>query len=377
MGRRVLAMPVAVLLASCTVANDPVDFPFDSYDYATEHVRLGISFPPLNGEEEYRFTFDRMTELSMDRLRFDIHWDSIEPTEGDRRWDSLGFRLDTLTSRGYELFCTIDLKSFPPWFAALDSDARLSAFGTFVQELLAGYGDKIHLLQFGNEWNWEIDSYLNGDLDQFIALADLMAAETLLLSPGERPEVVLVSPSTAGLAALAFSQGRIPNVFFGDQPLYTQAELDAFDKSAYLEKVNRIFTEIRFEVIDLHLYAEYWLWETYRDAAIHALRDSGMSGSYPIVASEFGGPHHSMESLDQETQADRIVSYIRTIDDLGIREAYFFTLVEHLTRDREYWNSYLVDSNLNKTLGFEVVRRFGEAAMRGDLSRRRSHRRYP
>jgi hypothetical protein len=353
---------ILLFTTCCSVTTSSTDFPYNSYDYSTSQITLGISFPPVNGAEQYQLTFDSMSELSMDRMRMDVHWSYIEPTQGNRDWLSLANRLNILTTQGHKVFLTIDLKSFPTWFGSLDATAQQNSLRTFVQEMLNNYKHQISYLQFGNEWNWEVKDHFNGNLTQFIALGDIVYHETVSYD-APRPEVVLASLSTAGLSALAISQDRITNVYFNEVPLYTQAEIDGLDKPGYLLQVNEVFGGIRFESIDLHLYADYWNWGIYLDALGQALTAAGKSNIYPIIASEFGGVHPVMESLDQITQADRIVSYIHTLDNLNIRDAYFFKLVENPVHDTEFWNSYLIEYNgLKKTIGYEVLRRFGLAA---------------
>jgi hypothetical protein len=336
-------------------------FPFGFYRYDTQQLRLGISFPPLNGEEQLQFTFERMDELSMDRLRFDIHWNWIEVTRGNRQWSALQSRLTLLNERGFRLFCTIDLKFFPEWFFLLNEQDQRDAFQAFIQDLLGRFGDQIHFLQLGNEWNWEVAAHFQGRLDQFITLAALLAKTTETL-PDPRPEIVLGSLSIGGLQALAFAQNRIDNVFFAGKPLYRQEDLAAFDKETFLEEVHQVFGGIPFDVIDLHFYADFWMWGTYLEAVKQVLREAGIAEEMPVIASEFGGPHPLMESLRQETQAHRTVSYVHTLDQLGIQEAYFFKLVQNPTQEQEFWNSYLFDLQLSPTLAYEVLRRFGEAS---------------
>jgi len=308
-------------------------FPYASYDFSTDQLILGLSFPPIIGLEQYQYTFESMEDLSMDRLRFDIHWDYIEAGQGSRDWSSLADRLSLLTNEGYKVFTTIDLKSFPAWFFTLNDTAQQDALRSFVQELLANFKDQISFLQFGNEWNWEVETHFNNDLAQFVALA--------------------------------LSQGRMKNVYFDETPLFSQEEIDDFDKAACLNQVDQLSTSVRFEALDLHFYADFWDWDIYLDALEQALQDAGHTESYPVIASEFGGAHPELESLDEAFQADRFVSYVHTLDNIGVREAYFFKLVENPEHSTEFWNSFLVDSKLHKTAGYEVIRRFGvEAAER-------------
>ena len=125
---------------------DDVEFPYESYDYPTSNITLGISFPPMSNADQYQFAFDKMSDLNMNRLRLDIHWNTIESTQGTRVWSGLQTRLDAIAAQGYKAFLTIDLKSFPVWFASVNETNQQSVFRNFVHELLANFKDKIKLL---------------------------------------------------------------------------------------------------------------------------------------------------------------------------------------------------------------------------------------
>lgn len=196
----------------------------------------------------------------------------------------------------------------------------------------------------------------------YIALGDIVYDEATQVS-GQRPEVGLAPLSTEGLSAVAISQNSMGNVYFDGKPLYTQAQLEGFDKQGYLDQVKSVLSGIRFESIDIHLYADYWGWEIYIDALKRALTDAGKPPNFPLITGEFGGAHPVLGSLDEVMQAKCIISYVHTMDDLQIRDAYFFKLVEKPNHDNQFWNSYLIKYNsLKKTIGYEVLRRFGLAA---------------
>ncbi len=123
---------------------------------------------------------------------------------------------------------------------------------------------------------------------------------------------------------------------------------------------HNIVSNVNFEAIDLHFYDEFWNWGIYLVSISQLITETGKDPvAYPVIASEFGGPYPVFESNDAASRAKSLISYVQTLDALGIKDALFFKLVEESTAPIAHPNSFLLDEDLNKTLRYEVMRRFG------------------
>ncbi len=339
-------------------------FPYDDYDYSLDSLNIGIAFPPTGNQEELEFTQTHLEVLSMDRIRIGQAWKLREPENDNFYWVPLERRLDYFSSKGIEVFLTLDIKDFPDWMAGFSPSWRQVQFQEYVSILLTNYGNQIDYIQFGNEWNWEVESYLNADFGEFIAFSNILYSEVQSLPAGDRPMVSLGSIAIGGLRFIAIYQGKMDNVYFEGEAIYTEDEINEIlangdDANTILEEV---LGQCNFDMIDIHLYDDYWNWDIYKQAYSDALLNTGKNpDDYIFIASEFGGPHPEIEGTDPYLQAERVVSYVHTLDEINIRDAYFFKLVES-TGDNlpVHPNSYLIDASLKSNFAYEVMRRFGE-----------------
>ena len=114
--------------------------------------------------------------------------------------ESLTLEAEEENPEFYEVFITLEMKDMPAWLESLGDGEREAEFREYVTAFLGRYGDDVEFIQFGNEWNWEIDRYFNGDDAEFIRFANLLYAQVMELSPP--PESVGAHPGhrTAGAA---------------------------------------------------------------------------------------------------------------------------------------------------------------------------------
>jgi hypothetical protein len=355
----ILSLAIMLLAAGCR------HFPFDAYDYTFNNLTLGMAFPPDADGSQRSFSRARLAELNIKHVRIIQNWSLREPVDDAFNWQPLEDRLQWYAAQGISVLVTLDLEEFPDWTDSLAQAEKTVEFGEFVSSLLALYGDRIDVLQVGNEWNWETDTYLAGDTSFYIALNNAAYNAVQAAPPDHRPVFALGSLSIGGLRSVAFHLGLITNVWFDGTPLYSQDEITAVHpaiEAAYARVIN-VLSGCSFQAVDLHFYDEYWNWSLYCQAIDTCLENAGKSSSaYEVIASEFGGPQPELEGTSRTLQADRVVSYIHTLDDIGVSRAYFFKLVEGGEADHP--NSFLIDSSLNTTEAYEVMRRFGAANQR-------------
>ena len=174
-----------------------------------------------------------------------------------------------------------------------------------------------------------------------------------------RPIVVLGSISIGGLRALAFNQDRIENVYFDKEKLYSSDDISQYEPMIIKtsERTSKILKECKYDIIDIHLYDDYWNWHHYVNAINHISDEVDI----PIIVSEFGGPDPDMEPQDDKYRANQLYYYVKTLEDINIEIAYYFKLHEHTSRDTIFHPySYLIDRDGNTTETYETLRKFGE-----------------
>ncbi len=336
-------------------------------DYRLTRLVRGVAFPP-NGTAEYRiFSIEQMDALNLDWYRINQSWADREPIDDSFNWAPLTNRLNDFRTAGKKVLITLDLKGLPDWwFALADNATRVSKFSAYCSALLAEYAGQIELIQFGNEWNWEIDTYLPADdADQlYIDMANALYAAVQARSEADRPKVVLGSVSIDALRFISYAAGNIENVYFSQGTAYTDAELAdyAANKSTYLKRLEKIVGTTNFDYVDLHLYDEYWNWSQYLADYQDLIAATGKTPEdYSYIASEFGGPEPDLEPSDADTARQRLVQYIQTLDGMGINIALYFKLVEGGGDGVSHPNSYLIDSSLTPNSRYQVMEDFGRA----------------
>ncbi len=340
-----------VALAGCSAAGP------DEPTLAPEGLSLGVAFPPSASADERAFTTSRLDALCAPHVRFGQRWVLREPERDRWVWGPLDDRLSGFAAAGVQVFLTLELKGMPGWLAALSPEEREAEFRQYVRALLERAGSRLAAVQFGNEWNWEVDRYLGGDTDAFVRLAAVLSQEVGRLPEAERPDVVLGSLSIDGLRALAFAQGRIDNVVFDGQPLYSDDQLaEARAASAELQaRYRAVFGGVEADAVDLHLYDDVWNWPLYREAVEQSLREVGKRPEdVAFVVSEFGGPHPTLEPGGEAFRAERVRQYVSALGEMDIDRAYYFKLVEEPGADIAHPNSFLVAADGESTEAFDA-----------------------
>ena len=342
-----------LLLGACSSSAPPPADPLPA-------LPLGIAFPPVGDAEQRAFTVDQLDALGVRHVRIGQRWAFREPERDAYNWGPLEARIASLSAAGVNVFLTLELKGWPEWLEALPPAEREAEFREYVRDLLARVGAGLEWVQFGNEWNWEVDRYAGGDLGTYVRYANILHDEVERRAASERPGVVLGSVSIGGLHGLALLQGRIDNVVFEGGPLYSPQEIAEAEREgpAALAAFRTVAGEIRYDAVDLHLYDDVWNWPAYRDAMEHLLAESGRDpDAFAYLVSEFGGPHPSLEPAGEAFAAERVEAYVRTLADMDVERAFFFQLVEEPGAEIAHPNSFLVDRDLRRTASFDVIAR--------------------
>ncbi len=290
-------------------------------------IRAGFSFPPFANERQRAFTFEKMEELSIDRLRIAIDWRDREPEQGSFFWEPMDKRMQAAKDHNIKVFLTIASVG-PPW--AVGKQPNLfneDALATFFTEILTRY-DSIHMIQFGNEWEAGSDGYTDWpSIQKFVHYTNMLYDEVQRLCP--QTKVVL-----GGITRLyPIHELRMQNAFtldlsqlqltkhWSQEKLLQRIERDEEEYKALNIKAHAeyVFEHANYDVLDIHLYDDGENWEAYL---------SIVPKEVPIVVSEFGGPSSEFERTDPSYHATRMEAYLDAIEKLPITEAYYFKLVD-------------------------------------------------
>jgi len=328
-------------------------------NYELNKLILGLSYVPDSNDEYRKNTLTHLEALNINKVRMGQNWRLREPIMGEYYMQPVVDRLNFYADNNIDVLMTIDTKSIPEWARELDRKTFITSYRDFIKTMLNEYGQHISYIQFGNEWDWEIDKYLDGDTSLFIEMNNILYDEVMTMGYENRPIVVLGSISIGGLRALAFNQDRIENVYFDKEKLYSSDDISQYEPMIIKtsERTSKILKECKYDIIDIHLYDDYWNWHHYVNAINHISDEVDI----PIIVSEFGGPDPDMEPQDDKYRANQLYYYVKTLEDINIEIAYYFKLHEHTSRDTIFHPySYLIDRDGNTTETYETLRKFGE-----------------
>lgn len=366
-----LVLIITIQLSCTTGLSDSFDY--EKYNYTTDSLELGIAFPNSTNLEALNSSIAYMQTLGINWTRIGEHWNYREATKDTYTWTPLETRLTQYNNANIKVLLTIETHEWPSWLglddatSTRDETETLAEFREYIADLLALYADKIERIQVGNEYDWEIDTYFNGKEEAYIAYCNILYEEVQKLPLADRPDVVLGSIAGAGSAALALDQNLISSIHIGEIEVYQTTIADYLNlptENRMTYRIENVLANANFDYLDFHLYDDYEQWPLYLTAYKQALTNTGKA-DMDIIVSEFGGPYpESLYSIfggepAESLLAEKLVSYVHTLDDMDILEAYFFKL-NQTNSGQAHPDSYLVTSNDRKTFSFEVLRRFGE-----------------
>ncbi|PCJ57244.1 MAG: hypothetical protein COA73_11000 [Candidatus Hydrogenedentota bacterium] len=336
-------MTVLVLVVQTLPALAQADRVFDGSDNTNRNeassnavvgtVELGLSFPPMADSSQLVFTQQEMTNLGVSLLRFDERWADREPTEDAYNWAPLDARMQFIANNGYTAMMTI-VANGPAWACSGVSNPQSCVntdnndFKQYIEDLLQRYPNQLAKIQYGNEWTtpfWYVGSEV-----EFVVVANILYTAVQTYSP--QTEVVLGGISIGGLRLAAACNGYLAGETLCVEG--TTFNVDAFQATEcgmpanadQLTRLDYVFQNANYDLVDLHLYDDPEYWSQYVAAVNDLYNDVNPK---PIIISEFGGPDLLCETYSDQYQADRLEVYILKIaNDLNVREAYFFRLVQ-------------------------------------------------
>ncbi len=286
---------------------------------------LGISFPPVADADQRAFTAPLLEELGVTHIRIGENWANREPENDRFNWAPLDGRIEWAEKYGLEVLLTIQSNG-PEWACAASNEKSCvygdyAEFQAYVEALFQRYANRISKVQFGNEWQTEW--WYLGTAEQFTEASNIVYRAARDYSP--QTVMVLGGFTTISLRGLAACAGLVDSVYDDGGNLYDDKFFTTYCQSAEFRKgvdrITYVLEHAQYDELDIHLYDDAEKWPIYVEHFSSLVNQ-------PIIVTEFGGPNVNMEPRSESYQAERLARYIRTIDELGIEEAYFFKLVE-------------------------------------------------
>lgn len=312
---------------SCSPRNQ-TPFVLPSGDYSLSHTELCMSFPPVSDPAQMEFTRTNLANLEVTKFRMGESWALREPEQGNFTWTSLSNRIFFAATNGLSIWMTVDSVA-PVWASSAVSnehgavpmnDSDFSNYVNLLFSLFPNFADKV---QFGNEW--ASDYWFPGTAEDFVRLNNIVYDAVKTHSP--ESEFVLGGFACGILRFLAAWDGTVSEFYdidgiFYDADAIAEA-LISEDATNMINRINTVLSNAHYDSLDIHFYDDVENWPLYYTAFTNHLPDQKT-----VYVSEFGGPNLSYENVTDQYQADRLYLYLRTIDDLGVPEAYFFKMVQ-------------------------------------------------
>ena len=316
----------------------------------------GIPFPPVSTAEQRAFTAPVLQELGMKHIRFAEEWAFREPQQGQFNWSPLDKRLAWAEAEELQVLLTVQANA-PDWACTGAQNEKscvfdTAAFSVYINALLQRYANRLHKIQFGNEW--QTSFWYAGTAADFIAANNILYEAVAAHSPATK--VVLGGFTTISARFLtACATADFPFSFYNDEgDLFDKQNLPQLCQTAEFaaanERIEQVMQQAQYDELDLHLYDDAEQWPLY----VQHMRSLS---SKPIIVTEFGGPNINFEPATEAYQAERTQVYLATLADLPIEEAYYFRLVEG-SENPAHATTGLFDTDLEKKENLEVLKGF-------------------
>lgn len=298
----------------------------------TENDFFGISFPPVKNQKELDFTFTKLQDLGIGKVRFETNWKFREPKRGEFNWDPLDRRIDFFNEHKISVLLTI-ASDGPEWACGERNEESCvfkskEDFRKFISMLAKRYANRIDRIQFGNEWEMKFV----GSAEEYIEYSDIVYEEVKRNSPQTQFVLGGLTRSAVLYEELCLNETKLDFSKLELLENKTSDEMFSFMKKRMCEKsrdkyeiayraTNFVLEKARYDLVDLHLYDDAENWQVY----VERLKKRTKK---PLIVSEFGGPSPDFEIYSDEYQAKRMEVYIKTMQKLSIEEAYYFKLVD-------------------------------------------------
>ena len=356
----IIGIIVCIILLTLSFKSNSME-PSVSSVYHLQNIKLGISFPPVRNQEQLIFSNDKIRDLNVNHIRFAENWKHREPINNQFDWTALDTRINFFHDRSINFILTIQSDG-PDWVKnnsssnnkksiAFNKDNNVE-FVNYLEKLLQRYRGKIKEIQFGNEWqsNW----WYSGSKEEFARTQNLFYTTVKNVDP--KISVILGGFSIDALRALAASQGLIEKYRNDEGELIDSIKINKLLKTQkakkYLSRINYVLENSRYDVIDIHLYDDPENWKYYL-ASIKSIK-----AGIPVIVSEFGGPNTKWINYSDSLHEKELVRYIKALDNMNIKYALYFELVE--SRYANHEKSGLINKQLKNKPGYYKFKKITE-----------------
>jgi len=325
-------------------------------DTCLTNLTLGISFPPVANNTERTYTKIHLDTLGVTKIRFAENWALREPVKGNFNWAPLDDRINWAYNNDYEILLTIQSIA-PNWACSSVQNGQSCVFDDnndfkkYIDSLLTRYSGKIAKIQFGNEW--QSDFWYAGNAENFIAANNVLFNSVQIHSPFTK--VVLGGFTTISLRFLAGCNGVVSSFYDDDGIFYDSTYLITNCPTPLIQNVrNRIDSVLQlaqYDMLDLHFYDDAEQWDEYYINFSDTI-------TKPIIVSEFGGPNMNYETYSDSYQTNRLYLYIKKLDSLQLKEAYFFKLIEGTSNPAHSTSGLISDTTLIEKSSYYLFKSF-------------------
>lgn len=332
-------------------------------------TNFGISYPPINDQMQLNISKIHLQNLKVNIIRFSVHWKFIEKSKGKFGWQDFDKKMNWVQENNLLLLLTIEPDG--PDFVCRKLRNENSCvyennedLKNFVRILLKRYPDQIAKIQFGNEML--SSSFYIGDEREYVLANNIVYETAKEVSP--TIPVVLGGFSTGVLRRFAACEQDKKFPLYYKGKVLVASDVDELCEKNWVKEENDnvlyILKNADYDVVDIHLYddVEYW------DVLYNSIQ--AKVPGFPIIVSEFGGPivydcnsdlsscklgpTETENMYSDQYHASRVEEYMIVINDLEIREAYFFKLIESNLPNTIHAKSGLLSlKNTNENLELE------------------------
>jgi hypothetical protein len=306
-----------------------------------ETTNFGLTIN-LRTNEELRYSMSIMDDLGVNRTRFFEDWSNREPSLGQEKWSGLDMRINGLNSDNKSLVLTIKpigiKNDVINWYCQEDQ-ANINScvfkpeyeddFRIYIEKIIKRYPGKIDKIQFSNEW--DSTYHFVGTAQDYVKYANILYSTIKKNSPDTT--VSLGSITKWPLIYIAGCQLDLIDEFYTPEgvlmsPTEKEAWCNAPERAEKNQRVEYVFANAKYDMVDVHLYDDPENWTQYMQA-LQTLIDKKDT---PIISTEFGGPREQDlrfgDPYDEGIQADRLQLYLDKLVELPISEAYYFRMIE-------------------------------------------------
>lgn len=349
-----MGLLAVTVLSSCMVPDEDAAVSPPPPTKLPPRLNIGIAYPGIAHERGRKEVEPALRELGALHIRIEDIWTQRQKVAGPFDWKPLEERLHFAAQLGLKVFLHVPARG-PRWAVGQPRNdrahvfTRMDAFGVYCDTLAKRFGERLHAVQFGNEW--QVEYWYPGTPEQFLEAHNRFAQAFRTHSPGTR--IVMGGFSIGVLRTLSALDGH-------DTPLYDKQgkPLSKTRRDRYLasdrvraveERIRIVMAGADYDVLDAHVYADAEYWHAY----VSSLRNR-FPGN-PVVVSEFGGPDLRYEPADSAYAAMRMAVYLETLNAMEVEEAYFFRMHPTPTMSSSHAMSWLIGPE-GRQPSFNVIR---------------------